>query len=76
MADTDTRDLVDDSGPLKGRIATWALDGEPILGLCPVHGGWGENVGQHVPGAIKMCRACAVKVKAAQGATPGNPLDM
>lgn len=72
----DTRPIADDSGPLKGRLAAWALDGEPVLGLCPVHGGWGENVGQHVPGLVKMCRACYQTYKAEHGIAPGNPLDL
>ncbi len=72
----DTRSIVDDSGPLKGRIAAWALEGEPVRGLCPVHGGWGDNVGQHIPGLIKMCADCAAKVRAQQGVAPGNPLNL
>ena len=73
----DQRNIVDDSHPvLKGRIAGWALEGEVVLGLCPVHGGFGPNVGQHIPGLIKMCADCAAKQRAAQGVAPGNPLNV
>lgn len=70
----DSRDIVDDSHPvLKGRIAAWALDGEVVMGLCPVHGGFGPNVGHHIPGLIKMCSDCAAKVPARRPAD--DPLE-
>lgn len=75
-APADTRDIVDDSGPVKGRLAAWALDGEAVLGLCPACGEWTANVGQHIPGLHKMCAACARKVKAQRGVAAGNPLDL
>ena len=79
----DARSIVDDSHPvLKGRIAGWAGEGgdfDEIEGICPVHGGLGKNVGQHILGLSKMCKACANKYKAENPqaiSVDNNPLNL
>lgn len=54
------------------RDVTVALAGDPILGWCTVHGGWGDDVERQVERGIMICRACRGKHQTGHN----NPLNM
>jgi len=59
----------DDTRPLEVATA-----GDPVLGMCTVHGDWGDNVGVRWPGSPKMCHACYEKFYKNAASAPGHPL--
>lgn len=86
----DTRNIAEDVtvqtplGPvtLPGRLATWAAaEFSQIKGYCQNHKGFGTNVGNHVPGYVRMCQECAEQLRKATPApapdvAPDDPLNM
>jgi hypothetical protein len=54
------------------RDVTVALAGDPILGWCTVHGGWGDDVERRPDLGVHICRACRVKT----GTSHSHPLNI